>query len=540
MRGLRWRLILLAGMLILFFTIVSVATVIALYSAYVYTIEPADTLRNTQLIEQFAAPAGNYGSLIFNLIWTYGLSSWVMRRAGTAVSLHGFLIGTLSGLGRILQAFLFASGELPSLTLPLLFTLFMFFPLSIAAATLGARRGYAKLRGQEQLYRASRAIQQAHTPQAIVSAIGNQLQHPQIGHVGLWEILLQPDGQAPTAVSPLAEWSSLSESVKLVTMHLSQTHLPSLDQLAVEEAVQVKVDQKWVRETAVWETLGIRSLMLLPLIAPSGHWVGLLVVGSRASRGLNRTVERDVQTIAAQVALTLDNMRLVARAKETGKLQERQRMAREIHDTLAQGFTSIVMHLEAAEQSLGNDNAITQLHLDQARQTARDSLGQARRVVDDLRPELLESAPLHEAIERVVRQWQTQTNIDTQFNTTGEIQPLHPEVEVTLLRGIQEALANVRKHARATLVSVTLSYLTNNVILDIEDNGVGFEAGKEKRDERSEKRVGNVDLISGGFGLLAMRERVAELGGEVTVESEAGEGTTLAISIPVGYGHYEA
>jgi signal transduction histidine kinase len=147
-------------------------------------------------------------------------------------------------------------------------------------------------------------------------------------------------------------------------------------------------------------------------------------------------------------------------------------------------------------------------------------------VVDDLRPELLESTPFDQAIARVVEQWAAHSGVAAEFKVTGEIRPLHPQVEVTLLRSSQEALANIRKHAQATTVCVTLSYLGDTVILDVEDNGVGLTPAASTPD----------GLTSGGFGLVAMRERVVQLGGELFVESEPGEGTTLSISLPVANG----
>ncbi len=181
------------------------------------------------------------------------------------------------------------------------------------------------------------------------------------------------------------------------------------------------------------------------------------------------------------------------------------------------------MHLEAAEQALHDGAPATGRHLSQARQTARESLEQARRVVNDLRPEILESAPFDEAVQRVVANWSAQSGVTAVFTRTGDCHPLHPEVEVTLLRATQEALANVRKHARANNVQATLSYLGDVVILDVQDDGVGI-AG----DESSGKTA-----VSGGFGLVAMRQRVEQLGGQLLIESEPGDGTTVALSIPV-------
>lgn len=208
--------------------------------------------------------------------------------------------------------------------------------------------------------------------------------------------------------------------------------------------------------------------------------------------------------------------------RQAGVLTERQRLAGEIHDTLAQGFTSIVMQMEAAEAAIGDDDDHLRRHIDQARDTARQSLEQARRLVAALRPDLLERAPLHEALARLVENWSQETGITVHPVSTGEPCRLHPDVEVTLFRAVQEALNNIRKHADASEVTVTLSYLGDAVIVDVQDDGKGFDVGSLPAPDES-----------GGFGLPALRERVSQLRGDFTLESTPGEGTTLALSLPV-------
>jgi signal transduction histidine kinase len=206
--------------------------------------------------------------------------------------------------------------------------------------------------------------------------------------------------------------------------------------------------------------------------------------------------------------------------RRAGVLAERQRLSHEIHDTLAQGFISIIMHLETAEQSLPtNSDAVHQIQ--QAQETARHNLQQARRVVADLRPETLVNHSLPAAIERTVQRWSQQHNIPATMQTTGTPLPLHPDVDVTLLRATQEALANVHKHAQAQNVSVTLSYMGDSVLLDVQDDGVGLNGAKPSP-------------FGGGFGLQAMRERAAQFGGELLLESEPGGGTIVVVSIPIG------
>lgn len=216
---------------------------------------------------------------------------------------------------------------------------------------------------------------------------------------------------------------------------------------------------------------------------------------------------------------------LAAAERQAGVLEERQRLAREIHDTLAQGFTSIVLHLEAADQALLEQQQGVRVHIEQARRTARESLAEARRLVQALRPEPLEGSSLPEALARVTRRWSEGSGIAAALVTTGTPSSLPPDVEVTLLRALQEALGNVRKHARAGRVSVTLSYMPDLVSLDVHDDGVGMPAQGTGRDEDE-----------GGYGLRGMRERAAQLGGAVFVESAPGAGTTLVVRIPLADG----
>ena len=215
---------------------------------------------------------------------------------------------------------------------------------------------------------------------------------------------------------------------------------------------------------------------------------------------------------------------LSAAERQAGILQERQRLAQEIHDTLAQGFTSIVMQLEAADLALPEEQSAVRIRLLQARETARLSLTEARRLVQALRPEPLEGASLPEAIARVADRWRQETGTAITFSVTGSPCSLHPEVEVSLLRLMQEGLANVRKHACAQQVTVTLSYMEDQVALDVHDDGVGFDP---------ELLSLPPDQSRGGFGLQTMRERVSQIGGQMIIESNPGQGTTLAIQIPV-------
>lgn len=215
---------------------------------------------------------------------------------------------------------------------------------------------------------------------------------------------------------------------------------------------------------------------------------------------------------------------LLTQAREAGVLDERQRMAREIHDTLAQGFTGIIAQLEAAKR-INQRSGQWQVHVDQAQTLARESLAEARRSVQALRPALLEQAQLPDAIADIAHRWSKTSAVALSIETTGKPKPLPPEVEVTLFRVAQEALTNVAKHATASRVGLTLSYLEDIVLLDVRDDGIGFDVAAVSVNGHTDD--------GHGFGLSAMRQRLRQVGGSLEIESTAGEGTAVNASVPL-------
>jgi signal transduction histidine kinase len=209
---------------------------------------------------------------------------------------------------------------------------------------------------------------------------------------------------------------------------------------------------------------------------------------------------------------------LASAERKAGVLEERQRLAREIHDTLAQGFASIIVHLERAEQINGLASSPAKGHLDLARSVAREGLEESRRMMAALRPEILEERALPDALGRVCQEWSRRTGIESNLSITGTPAPMHPEIELTILRGVQEGLTNVARHSGAHTTAVTLSYMEDLIVLDVQDDGKGFVPSSGGRS---------------GFGLTGMRERAESLQGSLLVESVPGEGTTISLSLPV-------
>jgi signal transduction histidine kinase len=254
--------------------------------------------------------------------------------------------------------------------------------------------------------------------------------------------------------------------------------------------------------------------------------IGAVVIGWAAILALwMRTIMRESterKRLIEQLEAAQEELAAVER--QAGILEERQRMAGEIHDTLAQGFTSIVIQLEAAEQALPEEMSPVKDRIRKARDTARANLDKARRLVLALQPEPLEEASLAEAFRREAERWTENSGIHSNYSVTGDPISLHPQVEVTLLRAIQEGLANVQQHAEAQEVNITLSYMADQVALDIQDDGQGFDP---------QNPSGSGDQGNGGFGLRVMQQRVEQVGGVVIVESLPGQGTTLVIQIPI-------
>ncbi|WP_424215346.1 sensor histidine kinase [Streptomyces sp. BI20] len=231
-------------------------------------------------------------------------------------------------------------------------------------------------------------------------------------------------------------------------------------------------------------------------------------------QALYRESERRRELIEELIATRAE---LAAAERDAGVLAERERLAREIHDTLAQGLSSIQLLLRAAERTLPAD-APALPHIDRARTAAQENLAEARRFVRALTPPDLEHGSLAGALERLCG---SAPGPRVRFSLTGAPTPLPTPYEVALLRIAQSALANVVRHAGADRAEITLTFMDASVTLDIVDDGAGFDPSATP------------GTPTGGFGLPAMRARAESLGGLLTVESAPGQGTAVAVTLPL-------
>jgi signal transduction histidine kinase len=271
-------------------------------------------------------------------------------------------------------------------------------------------------------------------------------------------------------------------------------------------------------------SLALNGLVLLLLNAVTRDYATtrVLVLGIASAGGallayfisdIIRQSERR-QHLIDQLEAARDSLAAAQRA--AGIFQERERLAGELHDTTIQSLIGILMALEAA-QNAPSDAARAAL-IGQADQAARASLKEARQFIWALRPPPLERRELEDGLRYVIDAWSESTNTAARLIVTGESCLLADAVEIALLRVVQEALANVRKHAAASHVVVTLSYMPDAIVLDINDDGCGFDLTASNRT---------------GFGLPNMRRRIQGLGGLLTIESAYREGTTITAEVPL-------
>jgi PAS domain S-box-containing protein len=262
---------------------------------------------------------------------------------------------------------------------------------------------------------------------------------------------------------------------------------------------------------------GARRFMTVPMFV-SGELRGFIGI-QHTEKGTYRAEETELaQALAHHVMMATHGQELVEQQREAAILKERTRMARDIHDTLAQGFTGVVVQMEAAEEALLDDDLEHGVrHVRRARELARDGLNEARRSVHALRPQALEKAAFADALKALIKNTAVGTALRTDFKVNGKPRDLTPSVEENLLHIGQEALTNALKHAHATRFQASLSFDSDAVRLELLDNGDGFVA----------------DAMNGeGIGLIGMKERGEQIGAIVEISSEPGAGTRIVAVSP--------
>lgn len=275
-------------------------------------------------------------------------------------------------------------------------------------------------------------------------------------------------------------------------------------------------------------TLTLTALTIAGQVVHHG-WAAGSVIGPTVAAALAivfMSGYRSVVADSAEKSRLVDELRraqdrLAASEREAGRLAERTRLGRDLHDTVAQSLSSIQLLLHAAERA--DDHATGMAYLRQAREAAGGSLAETRAFISDLTPPDLAQRSLATALDRVGGRARDR-GLDTRVEVVGTPRPLSMALEATLLRVAQEAVENVLTHARAAVCTVTLRFEPDAVTLEIDDDGAGFDA------EAALERAG---AETGSFGLAGMRARTAELGGYTVVVSAPGDGTLVSARVPV-------
>ncbi|MGA8145517.1 MAG: PAS domain S-box protein, partial [Candidatus Acidiferrales bacterium] len=265
---------------------------------------------------------------------------------------------------------------------------------------------------------------------------------------------------------------------------------------------------------------GVKALLGIPLIL-GDKTIGSIVVRFAQPREFGSVELEVAQGLAQQATLALQLTRLAEQARKAAITEERNRMAREIHDTLAQGFLGVLIQLQAAKQVLNGANPDASQHVESAMALARVGLAEARRSVQGLRPQLLRDGNIVTALDRLVRQLSGESVLRINFSAAGDPPSLASDIESNLLRISQEAITNAMKHSGGKEINVRLALESDAVQLTVEDNGSGFDP--------------HVSTLSRGFGLISMQERADRIGGDLTILTKPGAGTKVHLLVPLGH-----
>jgi signal transduction histidine kinase len=302
-----------------------------------------------------------------------------------------------------------------------------------------------------------------------------------------------------------------------------------IEDISVDPARMILADGR----TALWPTAdlppafawlkthfmawGVRALLVAPMMM-AGQLAGIIGVRFDGARIFGRDEIELTKALADQAMLAMKLMRLSEQSRDTAVMAERNRMARDIHDTLAQGFTGVIVQLEAAKGAIAMgqlDDTGTRIH--RASELARASLQEARRSVLALRPRGLRNGTLCGAIEDLLRRMTEGTRLKATFEVAGAVQPMAAECQENLLHIAQEALTNTIKHASASNFRAKLIFGLREVEMHFDDNGRGFDPTIEHD----------------GFGLIGMKERVDRMHGEFVIRSGVGLGTQVNVIVEI-------
>ncbi|MBW4474279.1 MAG: PAS domain S-box protein [Stenomitos rutilans HA7619-LM2] len=326
-------------------------------------------------------------------------------------------------------------------------------------------------------------------------------------HSSYWNVQLAPEPLVPfnPPPIPLSVLTSMAQKLKEYQQPFVYLDWPNHPDAAIFRDLSVMRD-------------GVQTLLLAPL--RFGHdFLGALVICHLQRHTYSPEALRLVTALSQQVVLALQLTRLAEEAKQVAIVEEQNRLAREIHDTLAQTFTGITLQLNNAQYYATQEAAIAWDIIEQVKTLARSGLAESRRLVWSLHPDAEEYRDLVGVLQRSFAQLTLHTALQTDFVVTGTPQLVPPDMGMNLLRIGQEAITNTLRYAQAQTLRMEIGFRVDAISLHIKDDGVGFDP--------------QLAHDHGGFGLLGMQQRCDRLGGQFTLHSQSGRGTSILIQIPL-------
>ncbi len=432
-------------------------------------------------------------------------------------------LGLLSGLvAGVTEQTIVTMNHPPLVALELLAYLLTGACFGILGGWLGGRESEKSAAGERALYHAMREIGSASDSKAVARAIGSLFGGTVPVGVALW--LDAPEGKEIGHAD--AVWQSDPRRLFSPRRSLKVANdVALLPAVGVRSLRATKLQHEGRNE---WEQQGLKSALVSPLLYSGRESSGLLFVGfgeaGRASRAsAARKAKRRLLTAAAGAAMALEKEKS---GKVLGVLQERQRVSREIHDTLLQYLITTDGELMTAKLAARSGaHLVVDTHFERAREGVRRGTEEARRLMREMRPEVLDGSSLPEALSTLTRRVAEESHVRVTCEVRGTVRPLAPEVEHALTRITEEALANIRKHACASRAHASLEFQSAGVTLVVSDDGVGLRDPSE----RVRKEEGN-------FGLRSMMERAGSIGGQLRIESLKDKGTVVVVHVATNAG----
>lgn len=260
------------------------------------------------------------------------------------------------------------------------------------------------------------------------------------------------------------------------------------------------------------------DVLALPLLFKDTK-IGVLELYVHPSTAFTAEDGQRLQPFADAAAVAIENARLFEQAQRSATLAERNRLARELHDTIAQGLTAVTMQLEAAQRSYDRDAARARARLGRAHELARETLDDVRRSVWTLAEPLTEARNMQRTLRELAQRFQARTGVSTSYRHDGAPPPIDSAAATQVVRMVREALQNVEKHALANSITIVSEVTDDAMLVRVCDDGVGFALAVDKH------------VVGNGFGLTSLQERARLAGGTVIVQSAPGEGTCVLIRI---------